>query len=208
MVEIRLDQMPHQKDWLDRGRAIQAHGLPVILTLRLEAEGGGWTQPDEERLEMFQQSVQQLAAVDIELRSRIASKVSSAAKRLHKECIVSYHDFQGTPPLAKLQSVVSEAQDLGSIAKVSTMVNAEKDIEILQSLLAGNWKVPVCIIGMGPLGTRTRVSFAALGSCLTYGYLDRPSAPGQLPASSLVEQLRVLLPKYNANHIARKQPGN
>ena len=203
LVEIRLDQMPQQKDWLARGRSIEARGLPVILTVRLDSEGGGWNGVDEERLPFFEQALQHLFAVDVELRSPIASQVAMAAKRLGKICILSYHDFERTPPLAELRSIISEGQGVGSVVKISTMIQIKKDIETLQSLLASSWKVPICIIGMGPLGTRTRVSFAALGSCLTYGYLDKPSAPGQLPASELVRQLRALLPKYNKDYIAR-----
>jgi 3-dehydroquinate dehydratase len=29
-----------------------------------------------------------------------------------------------------------------------------------------------------------------LGSCLTYGYLDKPTAPGQMSAAELVRRLR------------------
>jgi 3-dehydroquinate dehydratase-1 len=203
LVEIRLDQMPQQRDWLARGRSIEARGLPVILTLRLDSEGGGWSGADEERLPFFEQALEHLSTVDVELRSRIASQVAVASRRLGKVCILSYHDFERTPPLAALRSVIAEAQENGSIVKISTMIKAKRDIETLQSLLAGSWKVSVCVIGMGPLGTHTRVSFAALGSCLTYGYLDKPSAPGQLRASELVQQLRALLPDYNKDYVAR-----
>jgi len=42
---------------------------------------------------------------------------------------------------------------------------------------------------MGPLGPQTRIEFPKLGSCLTYGYLDQPVAPGQVPARELMRQL-------------------
>src|SRR5437667_2749995 len=35
LVEIRLDALSLQSDWLECGRAIQARGWPVILTIRL-----------------------------------------------------------------------------------------------------------------------------------------------------------------------------
>jgi 3-dehydroquinate dehydratase len=43
---------------------------------------------------------------------------------------------------------------------------------------------------MGKLGPQTRVLFPKLGSCLTYGYLDVPVAPGQISARELTLQLR------------------
>ena len=42
---------------------------------------------------------------------------------------------------------------------------------------------------MGPLGPQTRIDFPKLGSCLTYGYLDAPVAPGQVSARELMRQL-------------------
>jgi 3-dehydroquinate dehydratase-1 len=205
IVEIRFDEITQRHNWLERGKSIEAGGLPVLLTVRLRSEGGKWSDPDEGRLPIFQQALEHLAAVDVEFRCEIVRRVSDAAKSLNKACVVSYHDFKGTPSLTDLQSVVSKAQELGSIVKISTMINTEKDIEILESLLKGHWDVPLCVIGMGALGTHTRLSFTELGSCLTYGYLDKPAAPGQLSAADLVRKLRALSPVFNQDSIARKR---
>ena len=60
----------------------------------------------------------------------------------------------------------------------------------LKQLLAKDWGLPLCVIGMGTLGTPTRTDFPRLGSCLTYGYLDTPVAPGQLSARARLDHLR------------------
>ena len=83
--------------------------------------------------------------------------------------------------------------------------NAASDIKTLEQLLAKKWEVPLCVIGMGPLGTSTRVSFACSGSCLTYGYVDTPSAPGQLSAQELVAQLRKLFPAFDEDFKNRQR---
>ncbi len=70
------------------------------------------------------------------------------------------------------------------------MVKSSRHIATLEGLLSDDWSVPLCVIGMGPLGTPTRLSFATAGSCLTYGYLDKPAAPGQWPAKELYAALR------------------
>jgi 3-dehydroquinate dehydratase len=44
---------------------------------------------------------------------------------------------------------------------------------------------------MGDAWKQTRIAFPKLGSCLAYGYLDKPTAPGQVSAAELVRQLRV-----------------
>jgi 3-dehydroquinate dehydratase len=48
---------------------------------------------------------------------------------------------------------------------------------------------------MGRAWSKTRVLFATLGSCLAYGYLDRPTAPGQMSAAQLVRRLRRASPR-------------
>ena len=205
IVEVRLDQIPDRTDWLERCQEIEKIGIPVILTLRLQAEGGGWTDSEEPRLKLFERALTGLSCVDVEFNSKIALSVSQLARRLNKACIVSFHDFEKTPDLERLQSVVAEAEKLGSVVKISTMVKTDRDIECLRTLLASPRKVPLCVIGMGAEGANTRVSFAALGSCLTYGYLDRSMAPGQISAPNLVEALRKTIPKYDKDFVLRKQ---
>lgn len=205
IVEVRLDEVPDHDHWLDRCQSIEASGLPVILTARLKCEGGRWGGSEKARLDLFDAALHDLSCVDVEFKSEISVSVSKLAARLGKSCIVSYHDFRQTPPIKELRSIVSRAQKLASIVKVSTMVKTDADVETLRNLLFQSWEVPLCVIGMGPSGTQSRISFATLGSCMTYGYLDRPSAPGQLPASSLVQTLRTLLPQYNEDFVIRKQ---
>jgi 3-dehydroquinate dehydratase I len=78
--------------------------------------------------------------------------------------------------------------------KIVTMVHRRADRETLRQLLVAGGGPPRCVMGMGELAQPTRVEFPVLGSCLTYGYLDRPAAPGQPAAAELVRQLRARLP--------------
>jgi len=192
IVELRVDQMPAGSDWLACGRSIEEKGTPVIVTIRSHTEGGAWSGPEDERMAHLNRALEQLSAVDIELKSRLAAKVAAAAKRQKKVCIVSFHDFKRTPRLSTLKSILSQAQKCGSVVKVSTMVKSRRDTDTLLALLLQKRKTPLCLIGMGPAATHTRISFATLGSCLTYGYLDKPAAPGQLSAARLSELLREL----------------
>jgi 3-dehydroquinate dehydratase-1 len=205
IVEVRLDEALPEGAWLDRCQRIEANGLPVLLTIRLKSEGGKWANADDERFDLFEPALNNLSAVDVEFSSPLLSRVSDLAKRLGKTCIVSFHDFKQTPSLENLRSIVLDAQRSASIVKISTMVKTAQDETILRDLLLEKWDVPICVIGMGASGTHTRVTFSTLGSCMTYGYLDKPSAPGQLPASNLVDKLRSLLPKYNEDFVIRKQ---
>lgn len=189
IVEVRYDRLPECSDWLARCAALQEEGRPVLLTARLATEGGNWMDDDHSRLELYTQALSRLAAVDVELRSAIRNEVAAEAKNLGKACIVSYHNFNLTPEAAELRAVIEQAQEAGSVVKVSTMIRSPADIGVLESLLAAPWKRPLCVIGMGEEWAATRLSFARLGSCLTYGYVDHPAAPGQLSAAELSRRL-------------------
>src|SRR5262245_2589771 len=108
LVEIRLDKMPAGTNWLTHARSIQSRGIPVILTIRLKAEGGEWLRPDSERLPLYREATEHLSTVDVELNSSIARAVADAAKQSGKLSIISFHDFDKTPPLAELQTIVSK----------------------------------------------------------------------------------------------------
>ena len=190
LVEVRLDKSGHPEDWLERCKAIEARGKPVLLTIRLRSEGGEWPGDNEDRLKLFEEGLRALSAVDVELSSVICARVAKQAEKLGKVCLVSHHDFERTPSLAELESIVERAQQNGAIAKVATMIRNEADIEVLRALLAKKRKRPLCVIGMGDAWKQTRVLFPKLGSCLAYGYLDKPTAHGQVSAAELIRQLQ------------------
>lgn len=197
IVEVRVDLIgayePHSPHadpvWLQHAQAIEKRGLPVVVTVRLAAEGGKWKQPDELRVPLFEAALRHLAAADIELRSPIIERVSALAREHKRGLIVSHHDFGRTPPLEELRVFVDKAARYGTVAKIVTLVKTEADLAILRALLAEKRPTPLCVLGMGPLGPQTRVDFPKFGSCLTYGYLDTPVAIGQVSARELMRQI-------------------
>jgi 3-dehydroquinate dehydratase-1 len=184
IVELRLD--------LIGADALRPLDQPVIATIRLASEGGKWTRPDADRLPLFEAALQQCTAADIELRSSIVDQVSALAVRHQKALIVSYHDFDRTPPLVELRQVISKAANYGTVVKIATLTKTEDDVATLRALFQENCSAALCVLGMGPLGPATRAEFPKLGSCFTYGYLDEPVAPGQPAARDLMLQMRSL----------------
>ncbi len=190
IVEVRLDLTGETPDWLNQCRTIMQGARPVLLTIRMKAEGGQWAGDEARRLELFKKGLAEVAAVDVEWRSSIARDVCDLARAAKKAAIVSFHDFAVTPPLKDLEDVVTKAQQIGSIVKIVTMTNTTADVATLRALLEKKWTVPLCVMGMGAHGAETRVEFPKLGSCLAYGYLDKPLAPGQTSAAELMARLR------------------
>jgi 3-dehydroquinate dehydratase-1 len=189
IAEVRLDQVGQTEDWLALSQEIETSGTPVILTTRVRSEGGNWPDDDKSRLYVIREGLQHLAAVDVEFKSPLMEQVCVEAKALKKAAIVSFHDFEKTPAFDELKTIATQAAKHGTIVKISTMAKNNDDIATLEKLLGSSLDVPLCVIGMGAFGTKTRITFPAHGSCLTYGYLDAPSAPGQLSAEMLSEQL-------------------
>ncbi len=197
IVEVRLDLIgpdtPRssraESGWLEHAQAIEARGLPVIVTIRLAEEGGQWKQPDESRLPLFEEALRHFSAADIELRSPLVEQVSALACRHQRALIVSHHDFAKTPPLDELRKIMTRAAKFGAVVKIATLTTTEADVATLRSLFREDCPAALCVLGMGSLGPQTRVEFPKLGSCLTYGYLDAPVAPGQVSARELMGQL-------------------
>ena len=203
VAEIRLDEIGTDGDWLSACRAIDAGGTPILFTLRSCTEGGKWAGDEDRTATIVETALPCVSAVDIEFKSTAFTKLCHLAKNHSKPVVASYHNFIKTPRYEDLANIVTEASAVASVVKISTMINDPKDVETLQRLLPGNWDLPLCVIGMGPKGTHTRTSFPSLGSCLTYGYLDVPSAPGQLSAYALVTHLRSVHSRYNEDFINR-----
>jgi len=198
LVEVRLDMVgPAFPNWRECCHGIENQGLPVLLTLRLEAEGGDWVLPDSERLPFLSEAIGALSAIDVEYRSPLASDLCLKAAGLGKTVVVSFHDFDGTPPRDELAEIVDGIRGLPSaVPKIVTMVRSPGDVDTLAALLASNREQPICVLGMGDMGQRTRTGFPAQGSCLTFGFIDGASAPGQLTANALVNALIETVPVY------------
>src|SRR5260221_12651375 len=76
IVEIRLDLIgSNTPGWMEHAQAIEARGLPVVVTIRLAEEGGQWKQLDEERIPLFETALRDLTAVAFELRGPFLKKV-------------------------------------------------------------------------------------------------------------------------------------
>jgi 3-dehydroquinate dehydratase-1 len=203
IAEVRLDLIGTETDWLPLCQSVAAAKFPFILTLRSNTEGGKWSGSDEQRLALVGSALPFVSAIDVEINSSGFKPLWRLASEHKRPIIASYHDFQQTPRHEDLVGVAQSASS-ADVVKISTMVNHPDDIRVLERLLAES-ETPLCVIGMGPLGTPTRTSFCTLGSCLTYGYVDSPAAPGQLSADALVSQLRQIHPRYNQDFMVRKQ---
>lgn len=205
VVELRLDRMAERPiGWLEEAAAIEREGFPVLVTVRLKAEGGGWGGADQARAPLLSEALGALAAIDVEFRSRLVSELCGLASERGKCAIVSYHNFDRTPDLGELTDIVRRIAEFeAALPKIATMVKGPNDLATLEQLLAADFGRPICVIGMGDSGAETRTRFPQIGSCLTYGYLDVSAAPGQSACADLVRELSRQSPAYRKERLAR-----
>lgn len=144
------------------------------------------------RLEFFQAIAPFVDCVDIELGTPISKEILACSKG--KTILVSEHDFEKTPSIDALQSMVDRALLQGAdIIKIAVMARSIADVTRLLRFTE-DCKVPLVTIAMGPLGSVSRVIAPLFGSLFTYGFIHRPVAPGQLSVEKLIEERTLYFP--------------
>lgn len=200
IVEIRLDQLgTGLTGWQDACRRIGDRVAPVLLTLRHAREGGAWDGPETERRALLRDALPVVQAIDTEISLDGVTDLARTPGRGDAVVIGSFHDFDRTPAAEDLGVVVQTGLQQGAdVVKLACFIQDEKDEDRLLALVGQHTGAKLSVVGMGPRGGDTRVRFPCRGSCLTYGYLDRSAAPGQLHAGELRKKLAAACPAYAA----------
>jgi 3-dehydroquinate dehydratase-1 len=208
VIEIRLDLIGDEvSDWPVAALRLTKAGVGTILTIRHPSEGGRWRGDDNSRMDCYVQGLPLVTGIDIELRSAILPDVVAMAKG--KVTIIgSHHQFRGMPEASALQSVVKEGVAAGvDVIKIAAFAADKNELSRLSNLLKKNSGTSVCALAMGPMGLESRVSLPMAGSCLTYGYLDKPNAPGQPNVSEIREELLAKHEEYRVFTEIRSELG-
>jgi 3-dehydroquinate dehydratase/shikimate dehydrogenase len=179
LVELRLDSM----DRPDATAALEGRRKPAIVTCRPLREGGMFDGPEEDRLRVLDEAHARGAEfIDVEWD---AVRAPVMQERAGRGVIVSRHVFDCTPRNAA--AMMDHLRGQGAeVAKLAAMTERIADLRtLLHAVRPGPSAV---LIGMGACGTATRVLASRFGSRWTYAG-DRV-APGQVPASRLIDEFR------------------
>ncbi|MFQ6105473.1 MAG: type I 3-dehydroquinate dehydratase [Candidatus Hydrothermarchaeaceae archaeon] len=194
LVEIRADGIAG----LSAGRLRKLIGAvkertkkPVILTIRPRNEGGLF-EGEEERANILMDCASTADIVDLELsmdrhaRGRIMERAHTS--------IISHHDFSGTPSKQEMLNIVKrEFKEGADIAKVAVRAESAGDVmKLLNATKEASTLGKVCMIAMGSEGRMSRIIAPVFGSVITYGYVNRPTAPGQASVDELNTALQIL----------------
>lgn len=99
------------------------------------------------------------------------------------EVVASHHNYDSTPDAERIRSILGSMDS--DVSKGAFTVNRFTDlVSILDA--AKSIKKRHVILGMGPLGTVTRIRQSILGNEFSFGFVGEPTAPGQLSVDEMV----------------------
>ena len=98
--------------------------------------------------------------------------------------IRSVHDYEKTPPEDALRGIMAHGEQ--ELTKCACKVNSFTDLHTIYKV-ASTTERKHLILGMGEMGTVTRIRQGLLGNDFTFGYVDKKTAEGQLSCAEMRE---------------------
>ena len=197
VVEIRLDVWGNffREDMLEKmARFKEKIGLPMLVSFRGGHPFPAWWQPIHWR------ALSHAALIDVEWNPKYPwREILRNVKKYRLALMISHHDYTETPSEKALTRIAMAAYGKkADVVKIATRVKDRDDIRTL--LRVGERfaaKRLMTVMGMGPMGTVSRLVAPLFNVCFIYGYIGTPTASGQLQFRELQERIRTLYPWYN-----------
>lgn len=185
LVEVRLDGVERP----DPAAALEGRLGPMIVTCRPRWEGGAFDGSEEERRRLLLAAVDEGAEfVDVEHRASFAAEI--VGLRQGRGVIVSSHQFEAghVDVAGRLRALRATGAEIVKLAVAVDSLSATLPLFELGEAAAHDQTVGQghVLIAMGPRGAHTRVLAARLRNRWTYA--GEAIAPGQMPASQLLEE--------------------
>ncbi|MDR2136553.1 MAG: type I 3-dehydroquinate dehydratase [Treponema sp.] len=199
IAELRVDCLAPDERFLIRNFPEQA-GLPVILTIRREKDGGNFAEGEASRIRLLAQGLafaqadrrKNFAYVDLEEDLNVPS-LEEAARTFGTRIIRSAHCFNGVggDMPGKLRSLRRTGDE---IAKIAVQARGTADALALVRAAREARDMDKIFLCMGHYGVFTRILTEKLGSQISYTSADEEgvpqAAPGQLCPRDLAELYR------------------
>lgn len=215
-----FDLLEWRADYLDPGEIPMADAIgkgllaigqefpemPLIFTFRRTEEGGQSDLSPQEILTLQKAAGESglVDLLDVELAllepdsplSGAYAELLEKLKMTEVKLLLSWHDFQETPPVEYLCARFQEARMRGAhMAKIAVKANTREEAERLltaSARCAEMLDIPHIALAMGEEGAYTRYARGRSQSCITFAPVTSASAPGQLDAETLREKLGVV----------------
>jgi 3-dehydroquinate dehydratase I len=187
MIEFRADLL----NWKVRD---YAQIIPLIPNSIFTFRPGKIS--DIDRLESYKRAIASgVKFIDVELEAspEFIGSILEMVKGSATELILSYHNFDATPSMDELRSIISTSFSLGAdLVKLACMVNNHADAARLLSLYQETGRKVV--VGMGEKGKIVRLASVFLGAEFTFASQNKESAtaPGQMTVQEFQTIINIL----------------
>ena len=192
--EFRLDYLENPESGIKVIREIlKQHSDCIILaTCRRHQNHGKFNGSVEEQVRILDLAVHAGAqAIDLEIESAEAFAEKLNAFRGRAQIIISYHNFETTPPLDALVKRMTRFP--ADAYKIVTAARKPSDNARVLALAKTFPRTPLVILAVGELGFPTRVLSPAFGGLYTYAapLNAQGTASGQVSARLLRHLYRI-----------------
>ena len=182
LIEVRLDSLLNHDRIADIPSCSET---PLIATNKSTEQHGKFSGTETERQKILVDAAKNgFAYVDVDLGTPNQTELISSLHEAGAKVIVSFHDFEQTPPMAELGKVLDEEIALGAdVCKIITTARTVKDNPITLNLVSeASKKATIVCFAMGDLGKQSRLVSPVFGAFFTFASLDekRKTAKGQL----------------------------
>jgi len=175
--------------------------IPILFTFRTKAEGGE-TELNVKPYVMLNKMMitsGNIDLVDVEVltaKEQVASLIETAHKYGVK-VVGSNHDFANTPGKDEIVRRLCYMQQIGvDIPKIAVMPRNKKDVLTLlcatEEMASEYANRPIVTMSMTRTGAVSRVAGETFGSAITFGALQKTSAPGQIQVNELKKILEIM----------------
>jgi 3-dehydroquinate dehydratase I len=198
-IEIRFDFL--NPDVLHEALRV-ARGIKdrTVFTLRSRSEGGVFASTEEDRLRwLYRLAEQEPMLLDVELDTlKKNDEFADFVEKKRSSLLVSWHDFEKTPPSDSIADVLSEMRTYSNYVKVVTTAHSIEDsLRVLELYETAVGLSPI-FFAMGDAGVISRLLCTLIGNApFTYATLERSIAPGQLT----LQQMKKLYDKMGVGKI-------
>ena len=194
-VEIRFDFL----NLSDMDQAMSIANMinkKAVYTLRAPDEGGQFKGNISERIAWLKKlSASKPMLLDVELHTiKDNTYLADYLKERNISLLISWHDFEKTPPDAELKKVLYEmrtySQNIKMVTTAQTTVDSLRLLDLYENALGLN----LIAFAMGDAGVISRVLCVIIGNApFTYASLEKAISPGQLT----IKQMRKLYDRIN-----------
>lgn len=194
IAELRVDMFENVSAGhiTDAIKTFKEHfSKPLLVTVRDISEGGQREIAD--RVELYRAAAPLADIIDVEINSPIFSQVKELCRSNETVLIGSYHNFKSTPDSDFLEDVFERGKfGEADIVKIASFATNNEDFIRLALFTLKHKEKGIITMSMGDAGLPSRVFNPLFGSLITYGYINKPSAPGQLSIIELADILKKL----------------